>query len=101
MAPEIIESSKYDTKVDVYSFGILMYEVITDLTAYPELEKGKLSEFKFKSKVINDNYRPKFTTPLKKSLKTLIERCWSANPSDRPSFNEIFEKLTSTSSNYP
>lgn len=35
MAPEMINGKRYNGKVDVYSFGILMYEVITDLIQYP------------------------------------------------------------------
>lgn len=93
MAPEVIEGNKYSGKADVYSFGILMYEVITDLTPYPELNKGKITVFKFTNMIINNDHRPSFKFPIKKSIKKLIERCWSKNPSDRPTFEDIFKKL--------
>lgn len=83
MAPEIIDDKPCGRKVDVYSFGILMFEVVTGLVPYPELINGKLGQFKFQSKVINENYRPKFENPIKKSIQELIERCWSSNIEDR------------------
>ncbi|KAK8891479.1 hypothetical protein M9Y10_028688 [Tritrichomonas musculus] len=57
MAPEIISGNRYSGKADVYSFGILMYEVITELVPYPLFqEKGKLTIYQFNEKVIKENY---------------------------------------------
>ena len=94
MAPEIIEGERYDIKVDVYSFAILMYEVVTDCVPYPELEAGKVNDFRFRKAIVDKNLRPKFTVPVKKPIQELIEKCWSKNPDFRPSFKEIFEDLT-------
>ena len=93
MAPELIEDNKHNGKIDVYSFGILMYEVVTDSIPYPLLEKGKIAVHKFSNKVINENYRPEFNVPVKKSIKILIEKWWSKDPKERPTFEEIFKKL--------
>lgn len=95
-APEILKKIPYDKKVDVYSFAILMFEIITETNPYPELERAELSDYDFKNKVVNDNYRPKFNVPIKKSLKKLIEKCWSDDPKERPTFDEIFTKLSDT-----
>lgn len=86
MAPEVIEGNHYGLKADVYSFGILMYEVVTDLTPYPLFEKGKMSSFQFNNKVVNEDMRPKFSIKVKKSIQKLIEKCWAKNPSERPFF---------------
>lgn len=53
-----------------------------------------MKEFEFRNKIINENYRPEFKVPIKKSLKNLIEQCWSNEPEDRPTFADIFEKLS-------
>lgn len=37
--------------------------------------------------------RPEFTVPIKESLKKLIIQCWSDDPNERPTFDEIFKKL--------
>lgn len=94
MAPELITGEiKYDEKVDVYSFSILMYEIITDLIPYPKFQKGKMTLFNFNSKVLHENYRPEFKVPVKESLKQLIINCWSNNPTERLTFEEIFNLI--------
>lgn len=100
MAPEIIKNEKYYFKVDVYAFGILMFEIVSDSFSYPEFEKGEISDFAFRIKVANEKYRPKFVVPVKKSLKNLIEACWSDDTNKRPTFGEIFDKLSSNSEEY-
>ena len=42
MAPEVIKGELYGRKADVYSFGIIMYEVVTKLDPYPALAKKEL-----------------------------------------------------------
>lgn len=93
MAPEIIEGNKYNGKVDVYSFGILMYEVISNSIPYPLFVAGKISAFSFNKKVVDDNYRPKFNFKINKSIKKLIESCWDKDPKKRPTFEQIYQKL--------
>ena len=64
-APEILKRFSYDTKVDVYSFAILMYEVATDSVPFPDLYSGKLNSLDFSIKVSDSNYRPEFKVPIK------------------------------------
>lgn len=94
MAPEVISEGRYSFKSDVYSFGIVMYEIVTESFPYPALESDEMTEDEFKNKVVNEFYRPSFHVPVKKSIKNLIENCWSTNPESRPTFKEIFRKLT-------
>lgn len=102
MAPEVINSDHFNTKADVFAFGILMYEVITGKRAYQDLLKGKnkLNDFQLKVKV-TQGLRPEIEEKtMKKHLKKLIEKCWSANPKERPSFTEIFRKLSLSRDDY-
>ena len=92
MAPEVINGNEFNTKADVYSFGILMYEVVGGCVAYHD-EISTLSPFKFQENVLK-GHRPKFNFPIKKGLKTMIKKCWSHNPEERPTFCEIFNKLS-------
>ena len=93
MAPEVIDGNHYDGKADVYSFGILMYQIVTDCRPYPLFDKGKIKEFRLNQKIVDENYRPTFNFPVKKALKKLIEKCWSKDPKNRPTFEEIFNRL--------
>ncbi|KAK8838119.1 hypothetical protein M9Y10_036072 [Tritrichomonas musculus] len=67
-----------------------MYEVVTDCDPYPDLTG---SESQIKEYLLNPENRPKFKVPIKESIQELIERCWSENPKNRPTFEEIFNKL--------
>lgn len=93
MAPEVHIGKRYNGKADIYSFGILMYEVVTDLLPFPLFQAGKMPSFNFINKIVNEDYRPEFTVPVKGSIKELIERCWAKNPNERPTFEELFKKL--------
>ena len=59
MAPEVISSDHFNTKADVYAFGILMFEVVAGRRAYDDVLSGKkkLNEFQLKTKVQN-GFRP-------------------------------------------
>ena len=43
--------------------------------------------------LVPNGLRPTFPAAIKQSIKNLIEKCWSQNPTDRPTFEEIFHKL--------
>lgn len=88
MAPEVIRSNDYGTKADVFSYAILLYEVGEKRHAYHNASK----EPQIVTKKILRGERPFFsseTVPM--AMKMLITQCWSPNPQDRPSFEEIFD----------
>ncbi|KAK8842445.1 hypothetical protein M9Y10_026031 [Tritrichomonas musculus] len=94
MGPEIFLNKRCTNKVDVYAFGILMYEVICEDDLYPEIMDKQSLTKEFKKKVALSKSRPEFKKEVKNLIKRLIQKCWSQEPSDRPNFDEIFEKLT-------
>lgn len=97
-APELFKNEPQNFKTDVYAFGILLFEIVSESLAFPELENNQITDFDFQMKILNDNYRPKFNgISINDSLQKLIEKCWSENPNDRPSFDEIFDNLTTKS----
>ncbi|KAK8841635.1 hypothetical protein M9Y10_026575 [Tritrichomonas musculus] len=73
MAPEVLKNGKYGRKADVYSFAILMFEVVTDSSSYPELEEGKLTDFEFRNKVTSVTGTTSTSAGLKK--KSVRESC--------------------------
>ncbi|KAK8852708.1 hypothetical protein M9Y10_017697 [Tritrichomonas musculus] len=92
MSPEIILSEKYGKSSDVYAFGILMYEVLKQNHPYHEL--GEIAPFVLNNKII-EGTRPTITPQIKSSLGQLMQKCWSGNPGERPTFKEIYNNLTS------
>jgi serine/threonine protein kinase len=59
MAPEVINSTNYDYKCDLYSYGIILFQILTqfeDNKIYPE---EKLNGANFEFKLASDpNFRP-------------------------------------------
>lgn len=91
-APEIWKGEDYDTSVDVYAFGLLMYEVVTGIPPFSEL--GNINKARFRTRIVKNQYRPPFETPIKESIKEIIEKCWSNNPFERPTFEELYNALS-------
>ena len=100
MAPELQNDNMdhYGPEVDVFSFGILMFEIVTGKMAYSELftKKRSFSQMNFLMKVAG-GYRPQIPNEnvFSQKLIDLMKKCWSQNPNDRPSFAEIFDLLSS------
>ena len=92
IAPEVYLNKGYSKKSDVYSFSLIMYEIFTEEQPFDEYNEFN-SPFEIKQRIVNEQERPKFIKPINESYKTLIERCWSQEPSSRPSFSEIITEL--------
>lgn len=91
MAPEVLGRGKCGKESDVYSFGILMYEVLARKVPYQEKKFRNLQDLI--KNVVDNDVRPNLNVPIKPSLKKLITRCWDSDMSQRPSFEEIFNIL--------
>ena len=96
MAPEVIIEDFYGPCVDVYSFGMLAYYIVTGIEPFSK-NGVKISFSNLISNISNGN-RPEFIPGIPEKMINLISRCWSQNPKDRPSFDEIFNELTSSTS---
>ncbi|KAK9742363.1 hypothetical protein RND81_03G166900 [Saponaria officinalis] len=77
--------NKYSEKADVYSFGMLCFELLTGKVPF---EDGHLQGDKM-SRNIRAGERPLFPFALPKYLASLTKKCWQTDPSQRPSFRSI------------
>ncbi|POG59554.1 kinase-like domain-containing protein, partial [Rhizophagus irregularis DAOM 181602=DAOM 197198] len=84
IAPEILRGQSYTKAADIYSFGIIMYEVISGLPPYHEVNHEKPLALS-----ICQGLRPIFKIKVPKLILHLIKRCLDASPSNRPTINEI------------
>ena len=88
VAPEILRGERFGLPVDVYSFSIIVWEVLVWSEPYPNL--GTKEVLKGVARENVRNALPAFA-PL--SLRKLIEQCWNDKPDLRPTFPEIMETL--------
>ncbi|KAK4741490.1 hypothetical protein SAY87_025078 [Trapa incisa] len=88
MAPEVIGHKKYDHKADVFSFGILLWELLTG-----ELPYAYLTPLQAAVGVVQNGLRPPIPKNANPRLAELLQRCWQRNPKHRPNFTEILEIL--------
>jgi serine/threonine protein kinase len=92
MPPEVTSGKGYSLKTDVYSFGIILYEICSLNRAFDAM--GKYSDRKKINRlIIEENHRPKLNKIACPRTKKLIKDCWQADPTKRPSFIEIHERI--------
>jgi serine/threonine protein kinase len=87
MAPEVARSDNYAFSADIYSFGILLWEICTLQKAFIEITSSS-----FFSRV-HGGARPAIRKIFSKRLKELLQACWHPNPEARPSFATIVDCL--------
>ncbi|CAI5972126.1 unnamed protein product [Closterium sp. NIES-65] len=87
MAPEMIDHQPYTRKVDVYSYGIVLWEICTAQWPFEGLSFVQLAHA-----IVADNLRPP-TKDCPSQITKLVTRCWDRDPEKRPDFDEIVAYL--------
>ena len=80
-------NNENDVKSDIYSFGILLWEIYTETIPFDV----KLSELK--KYILEEKYRPEVSNELNKEIVELIRACWDSEINKRPSSNKILSVL--------
>ncbi|CAL5356637.1 unnamed protein product [Camellia sinensis] len=121
MAPEVIEHKPFDHKADIFSFGIVLWELLTGevslsvfvlicssvgiiiiiLTIFTLYDMTQYASFHTRTRhlckqllvLYNSNLRPTIPKHTHPKLAELLEKCWQQNPTLRPNFSEIIEIL--------
>lgn len=85
--PEIIKNEDYTQKGDVYSYGMIVYEILTNEIVF----KG-MNRYQVILEILK-GYHPEFKYPIPYCYRKFIEKCLSPNPDNRPSFFTIVANL--------
>ncbi|XP_027345624.1 serine/threonine-protein kinase HT1-like [Abrus precatorius] len=88
MAPEMIKRKSYGRKVDVYSFGLILWEMVTGTIPYEDMTPIQAA-----FAVVNKNLRPVIPSNCQPAMRALIEQCWSLHPDKRPEFWQVVKVL--------
>lgn len=89
MAPEVALRQPYNEKTDVYSFGILLWQMAKDKTPF----KG-MNRTDFMNRVVKKGERPKIDKSWTPEFVQLLESCWHQDHTQRPTFEMICHSLT-------
>src|SRR3954468_19806097 len=88
VAPEVLWDKTYTQASDVYSFGIIAYELFANSYPYLEMDNTGLAL------AVCQGLRPNLdAVPIPQSLKDLIKKCWDPDPKRRPSARELEEVI--------
>jgi serine/threonine protein kinase len=88
MAPEMYDSNEYTTAVDVFSYGLIVYELVVGHSVFSPDDPPLVLMRK-----VTGGVRGEIPEAVSVMLKELIKRCWSGDPENRPSFDEILFTL--------
>lgn len=88
MAPEVIRNEPCSEKVDVWSFGVVLWELLTCEIPYRDVESSALIWG-----VGNNSLQLPIPSSCPDGFKLLLQQCWSAKPRNRPSFRQILMHL--------
>ncbi|KAF7828025.1 integrin-linked protein kinase 1-like [Senna tora] len=96
MAPEVFKHRRYDKKVDVFSFAMILYEMLEGEPPFASYEPYDGAKY------VADGHRPTIRAKgYLPELRELTVQCWDADMNQRPSFLEILKRLEKMKENLP
>ena len=84
IAPEIFKGATFSKESDIYSMGMIMWELTTGCKPFANVDHDIDLIYK-----IIDGKRPEITDDTPECFANLMKRCWDSDPSKRPSIAEI------------
>lgn len=88
MAPEVIRHESYSFMADVFSYGVVVWQLLTHEEPF-----AKHTQIEAAGMVALEQARPPFPRGTPTGVANLIEICWSEDPYDRVPFTEICKVL--------
>ncbi|XP_003705183.1 mitogen-activated protein kinase kinase kinase 7 isoform X1 [Megachile rotundata] len=90
MAPEVFEGSRYTEKCDVFSWGVILWEILSRKKPFDEIG-GSAYRIMW---AVHVGQRPPLIEGCPKPIEDLLTRCWHKFPAERPSMDEVVEIMT-------
>ncbi|POG58898.1 kinase-like domain-containing protein [Rhizophagus irregularis DAOM 181602=DAOM 197198] len=88
VAPEVLRGHHYTKAADIYSFGIIMNEFLSEETPYSNISFDGFLAIK-----ICQGYRPEISKNIPQLLADIIIKCWDAEIKNRPTTKELYQIL--------
>ncbi|PIK40753.1 putative mitogen-activated protein kinase kinase kinase 7 isoform 2 [Apostichopus japonicus] len=94
MAPEVFEGRQYNEKCDIFSWGIILWEVLSRKRPFDNIEGSAFTIMW----AIHEGKRPIKIRDLPRPLDDLMNRCWSPVSRNRPSMKQVVKVMTALAS---
>ncbi|KAI3968709.1 hypothetical protein MKX01_028859 [Papaver californicum] len=88
MAPEVLRNERSDEKSDVYSYGVVLWEIATQKIPWDNFNAMQVI-----GAVGFMDQRPDIPKEMDPRWVSIIESCWHSDPKCRPTFQELLEIL--------
>uniref|UniRef100_A0A8C8D3M8 Mitogen-activated protein kinase kinase kinase n=1 Tax=Oncorhynchus tshawytscha TaxID=74940 RepID=A0A8C8D3M8_ONCTS len=88
MAPEVIRNEPVSEKVDIWSFGVVLWEMLTGEVPYKDVDSSAIIWG-----VGNNSLNLPIPESCPDGFKILLRQCWNCKPRNRPSFRQILLHL--------
>jgi mitogen-activated protein kinase kinase kinase 7 len=86
MAPEVFEGDTYTEKCDVFSWGIILWEIVSRQQPFKEFENPLTVLWK-----VHNGQRPPLVEGCPKPIENLMTACWAPVPAKRPAMSTVVE----------
>ncbi|KAG2437945.1 hypothetical protein HXX76_005561 [Chlamydomonas incerta] len=94
MAPEVVLGQPYNEKVDVFSFGVILFEVLNrKLMLVDEIKNDPRKDAQAYAERVARGFRPEIPRRWPDELRELITMCWAQDPHLRPNFTAVVDML--------
>ena len=97
IAPEVFHSEVYDSKADIYSLGMILWEMWYGQQAFADITAKSLDDF---FAIVDEGNRPEpltFCTQPPDRWNQLMNQCWAKNPEERPMAKKCYQEITQLS----
>ena len=93
-SPEVLLNRKIDHKVDVWSFGMTLYELWSGVVPWRDTGNSTMNSITSVISAVMEQKRPFLDLPaIPAELKKMIGECWSEEAKDRPEFVSLYREL--------
>ncbi|RIB23380.1 kinase-like domain-containing protein [Gigaspora rosea] len=94
IAPEVLEKTSYTTASDIYSFGMIMWEILygIPIASFYNIVYNKLFGSELQRKIVLDELRPPIFAET--YYVNLMKQCWDKEPERRPSATKIIQTIS-------
>jgi serine/threonine protein kinase len=89
MAPEVAQQKPYCESADVYSFGIMVWQMARDRTPFDGFNRREFAE-----QVVKAGLRPKLDKQWPEEFTRILTFCWHSDPLQRPTFKKLIADFT-------